>query len=276
MIRKWPEGKHVAVLFDVMFEGWGVGVGPGMGPMGNPIKPGYLDTANLGWGQYAINNGMDRLLNVYQEEGLEGGIFVSGTLMEQCPDLIKKCADAGHEMILHGDLQDELPVYLEKDVEREKLQKCIKLMTDITGKRPVGYGSPRFTDSLNTKELLVENGIKYTTDWLGSDLPMLQKTPAGEICLLPFTMNINDMPICVRFGHSAEMYYDVMKYEFENWFADHPNEKVVVWITAHTHVFGRPYGAAAFKKAMRYIKGLPYVWLAKPYEVASTMIDVNY
>ena len=276
MIRKWPEKKHVAVLFDVMFEGWGAGAGPGMGPMGNPIKPGYQDTANIGWGQYAINNGIERLLKVYEEEGIEGSVFVSGTIMEQCPDLVKKCSDAGHEIVLHGDLQDELPIYLEEEAEHRKLEKCISLMTEITGKRPVGYGSPRFTDSLKTKELLVKNGIKYSTDWLGSDLPIIHKTPAGDICLLPFTVNVNDMPISVRFGHPAQMYCDVLAHEFENWFAAHPEEKIVVWVTAHAHVFGRPYGAAAFKEAMRYIKGLPYVWIAKPHEVASLVIDVDY
>jgi len=276
MIRNWPEGKHVAVLFDVMFEGWGVGVGPGMGPMGNPIKPGYLDTTNLGWGKYAIHHGMERLLKVYDEEGITGGVFVSGTILEQCPELVKLCADKGHEIILHGDLQDELPVYLEEAVEREKVERSIRMVKEITGKTPVGSGSPRFTESPNTQKILVENGVKYTTDWLGSDLPLINQTPAGEICLLPFTMNINDMPISVRFGHSPQMYYDAMVDEFEGWFRDHPEEKAVVWITAHTHVYGRPYGAAAFKKCMQYIKSLPYVWIAQPHEVASTVIDIEY
>ena len=272
----WPKGKHIAVLFDVMFEGWGVNKGPAMGPMGNPIKPGYQDTANIGFGQYAFNNGIQRLLKVFEEEGLQGSAFVSGTVMEQRPDLVRMVAESGHELVLHGDLQDELPIYLDEEIERAKIKKCIHLMTELGGKKPVGYGSPRFTDSLNTRRILVENGIQYSTDWLGSDLPVVETTEAGDICRIPFTMNVNDMPISMRFGQAAHQYYDVLVDEFEGWYKDHPEEKAVVWVTAHTHVFGRPYGAAQFKKAMQYIKSIPYVWIARPHEVAATVMDINY
>ena len=51
MKRNWPEEKHVAVLFTIMFEGWEEGAAPGVGPMGNALKPGYYDTANARLGK---------------------------------------------------------------------------------------------------------------------------------------------------------------------------------------------------------------------------------
>ena len=34
MKRNWPEEKHVAVLFTIMFEGWEEGAAPGVGRQG--------------------------------------------------------------------------------------------------------------------------------------------------------------------------------------------------------------------------------------------------
>ena len=39
---RWPGGRHVAVVFNVAFEGWSDGKAPGIGPMGNPLPGGIL------------------------------------------------------------------------------------------------------------------------------------------------------------------------------------------------------------------------------------------
>ena len=276
MMRNWPEGKNIAVTFSLMFEGWEDGAAPGIGPMGNPLKPGYLDTANRGWAEYASNNGLDRLLKIFKDQGITGSVFCSGVMMERYPELIKRIDAEGHEIVLHSYAQNICPVYLDEETEKTQLDRCIQLVETLTGKRPAGFGSPRGTGSLKTSELLAERGVKYTIDWMGSDMPMIEKTPKGDICKLPFTMDVNDMPMYVRYGNSSTIYCDTLIDEFENWFNKHPEEKVVYWITAHCHVFGRPYGAIQFLKAMQYIQSLPNVWIAKPYEIASTVIDIDY
>ncbi len=49
---RWPDGRHVAVVFNVAFEGWSDGKAPGIGPMGNPLPGGIFDTNALAWGHY--------------------------------------------------------------------------------------------------------------------------------------------------------------------------------------------------------------------------------
>ena len=276
MKRNWPEGKHVAVLFTIMFEGWEEGAAPGVGPMGNALKPGYYDTANAGWAKYAANNGLERQLKILKEEEIKASVFCSGVQMERHPDLIKKIAAEGHEVCLHSLAQNIIPIYLDEATEREQMSHCLDLAVSLTGKHPVGYCSPRCTPSLSTSKLLAENGLKYTIDWMGSDLPMVEHTEAGDICLMPFPMNVNDMPLYVRYGNAPDQYYRNLVDEFDNWYAKHPEEKVVYWVTAHSHVFGRPFGAVQFQRCIQYIKSLPYVWIAQPHEVASTVLDVTY
>ncbi len=52
MRQEWPEGKHIAVMFDVMFEAWGVGKGPAAGPMGNPIN--HSTQSGLSWPESSV------------------------------------------------------------------------------------------------------------------------------------------------------------------------------------------------------------------------------
>jgi len=276
MTKNWPAGKNVAVTFSVMFEGWEDDAAPGVGPMGNPLRPGYLDTANQEWAKYAAIDGLPRLLRLFEQENLLGSIFCSGIMVERHPEILRQAAQAGHELGIHSYAQNIIPVYLDEETERRQMKQCIELVTEVAGRRPVGYGSPRGTRSLVTNDLLTENGIKYTWDWMGSDLPLVQQTKNGPLCLMPFTMNVNDMPIYVRYGNGADNYFAALQSEFDGWYAKHPEEKAVFWVTVHSHIFGRPFGAIQYQKAMQYIKSLPYVWIAQPYEIAQTVMDFDF
>ena len=38
----WPNGKRIAVVFNVCLEAWSDGKAPGISPMGNPLPPGVV------------------------------------------------------------------------------------------------------------------------------------------------------------------------------------------------------------------------------------------
>ncbi len=44
-----PGSKNIAVTFMIAYEGWSAGKTPGIGPMGNPLPPGNIDTNALSW-----------------------------------------------------------------------------------------------------------------------------------------------------------------------------------------------------------------------------------
>ena len=46
---RWPGGKRVAIIFNIAYEAWSDGQAPGIGPMGNVLKPGYFDTNAFSW-----------------------------------------------------------------------------------------------------------------------------------------------------------------------------------------------------------------------------------
>ena len=52
----WPNGKRIAVVFNVCLEAWSDGKAPGISPMGNPLPAGVLDTMAISWAAYGVRD----------------------------------------------------------------------------------------------------------------------------------------------------------------------------------------------------------------------------
>ena len=53
----WPKDRPLAVSVSVMLEGWAAPDAPGMGPMGNLLKPGTIDLQGRSWADYGAKVG---------------------------------------------------------------------------------------------------------------------------------------------------------------------------------------------------------------------------
>src|SRR3989304_7318045 len=109
----WPGGARLAVMFNIMFEGWSEGKAPGIGPMGNPIqKPGVLDTQAISWARYGGTSGIWRLLEILDRHGVRGTVFASGVVAERYPEAPPAAVRAGHAPAAHSYAQEIVPAYL--------------------------------------------------------------------------------------------------------------------------------------------------------------------
>ncbi len=73
---------------------------------------------------------------------------------------MKAVAAAGYEISIHG-YSHENPIAMTREQEMAVQDKCIDLVTQLSGKRPTGYVAPWWEFSIVTNELLLERGIKY-------------------------------------------------------------------------------------------------------------------
>jgi peptidoglycan/xylan/chitin deacetylase (PgdA/CDA1 family) len=264
----WPEGKALAVSVNVMCEAWTDDAAPGIGPMGNPLKAGFLDTQARSWGEYGMTHGAPRLLDIVGDLGVPCGTYASGIIAEKWPELLRRIDSDGHFIGAHAWMQNILPVYQECGEEEADLKKGVALFADVIGKAPKGFSSPRGTFSANTPELLVENGFTWHIDYFNADLPYRLDTPAGPLAAVPFTMEINDLPIYMRYGNQPQAYSDTLKRIVDK-YDTIGRPPAVLDITAHAHVFGRPYGAIEFKAAIESVMNVDWVWMTTHQELAS-------
>jgi Polysaccharide deacetylase len=249
MTEGWPDGRTIAVSVSVMLEGWSDGAAPGVGPMGNPLKPGVLDLQARSWAEYGPNVGAWRLLDVLARAGATAVFYVSGVLAERYPLLMRSIVDAGHTVAGHSWGQDIIPATQTRAEEERDLTHCIAACEAATGVPLRGWLSPRCTPSTATAELLASNGFIWHADYFDQDLPRILEMPSGPLVAVPFTMEVNDMPLYVRYGNEPAAFTAT----FERIVSEAPATDARPFcldITVHAHVFGRPYGAIEFKKTL--------------------------
>lgn len=256
----WPADQPLAVSVNVMLEGWADGSAPSIGPMGNPLKPGVRDFQALSWAEYGPKTGMHHLLRVLDQEAVRAVVYTSGVVAERHPDLPREIVLRGHTVAAHGWSQGTLPAYLSLAEEEADIARCVDVLTRTAGQQPQGWLSPRCTPSAETSRLLVEAGFRWHAEMFDTDLPYRLTTPAGSLLGMPFTMEVNDMPLYVRYGNEPDAFTRTLERIVAGW------ERLgrpfaCLDITVHAHVFGRPYGLIALLDALAAVRARPWCWL---------------
>lgn len=270
--RNWPAERQIALSVSVMLEGWTDDSAPGIGPMGNPLKAGVLDLQGQSWAAYGAEVGAWRLLDTLAAAGVKAVFYVSGILAERYPPLMKAIIATGHDIAAHSWGQNIVPAYQTREEEKTDLLRCLKAIELSSGQRPRGWISPRCTPSQNTSELLAEAGFAWHGDIFNSDLPYLLKTSAGSLMAVPFTMEVNDMPLYIRYGNEPEAFTRVLQRVLEN--VDSISRKpFCLDLTVHAHVFGRPFGAIEFAKSLELAKRHAATWLTDHSTLASQFAE---
>lgn len=119
-------------------------------------------------GLFAGEVGSIRLLNLFDKYNIKTTWFIPGHSIETFPDQMKEVVKRGHEVGIHG-YSHENPIAMNREQEVAILDHCIKLVTDLSGKRPTGYVAPWWEFSPVTNELLLERGIKYDHSLMHDD-----------------------------------------------------------------------------------------------------------
>jgi hypothetical protein len=245
----WPRERPLAISVNVMLEGWTDDSAPGIGPMGNPLRAGVLDTQARSWAEYGPKVGAWRILEILAAQRLSAVFYVSGILAERHSDLMRAIAGGGHAVAAHGWAQNVIPAYQSAEEEEADLDRCISAIEQSTGVRPTGWLSPRCTPSARTSELLASAGFAWHADFFDDDLPHLHVTKAGAITAVPFTMEVNDMPLYVRYGSEPEAFTRILERIVSGW-PKLGRAAGCLDITVHAHVFGRPMGALEFMNSL--------------------------
>ena len=256
----WPNDRPLAVSVSVMLEGWAAPDAPGMGPMGNLLRPGTVDLQGRSWADYGAKVGAWRLLDLLDQQDTKAVFYTSGVVAEQYPALPAAIVQHGHSVSAHGWSQGTLPPYLTPDQEAADIARCVDVIKATAGSAPEGWLSPRCTPSALTSGLLAAQGFRFHAEMFDSDLPYRIDTPSGALVGVPFTMEVNDMPLYVRYGNEPDAFTRTLTRIVTGW-PRLGSPFGCLDITVHAHVFGRPYGALAFLDSLAVVKDSPHCWL---------------
>jgi polysaccharide deacetylase family protein (PEP-CTERM system associated) len=117
------------------------------------------------WGDYEsrVAANTDRLLALFAEFGVHATFFVLGWVAEREPALVRRVAEAGHEIASHG-YAHRLVYHQQPEEFREDIRRSKALIEAAAGQPVNGYRAPSFSitpRSLWALDVLAEEGFLY-------------------------------------------------------------------------------------------------------------------
>lgn len=261
----WPDGKRIAVVFNICLEAWSEGKASPINPMGNPLPPQALDLMAISWAAYGANRGIRRLLAGLARHGARASVAVNGIIADTAPDTVRAVAEAGHEIAGHSWAMDVIPGLMTEDQERANIERCTEALAKAAGAPVTGWLSPRATPSTATAALLAAAGYAWHGDTLSGDLPYLESFGERDIVAIPFGTDVNDMP-SMKYGAQPGQMVDSFVQNLEA--ARATGETTIVDVTTHAHIYGRPRGAYFHDKIAEIAAASSDVWIATRGEIA--------
>jgi peptidoglycan/xylan/chitin deacetylase (PgdA/CDA1 family) len=266
---KLPNDAKIAVSFFVAFEAFEKSSQYREGD----DKP---DLASLAYGEYGGKAGIWRIMDVLARNQVKGTIDTNGRIAEDFPDALKELHAAGHEIVGHGWVNDTALLSLEPAREKELIKRTLDSLASVTGKRPIGWVSPGHRINEYTFTHFVEEGILWTGDLPGPDIPQHRMINGKPLIIMPRLDYANDLSLIFRAKNLARVYFESFKTAFDLLYAEgRAGSPKLIDALVHAHIGGRPNIIGVFEECIRYAKGFKNVWFCTKGEIATWYRD-NY
>ena len=251
-----PDGNRLAVFLVVNIERWDIDramprqvLTP---PQGASVVP---DLPNWAWHEYGMRVGFWRLKKALDRHGITPTLAINGVVPAAYPQVTQACREAGWEFMVHG--HHQMATHLVED-QRGMIHQAIAAVHEAAGHRPVGWLAPGLTETLETPDLLAEAGIRYCADWVIDDLPTTIRTRHGPMLTMPYSVELNDIPIMMIQHHRAEELFDRTVAQFDR-LHEEANEAgaKVMGLAVHPYISGVPHRIRWFERALAHMAARP-------------------
>ena len=183
----WPDGKRIAVMvtFDYDAEFLRISRAKSKG-----TSIGFTDFSR---GQYGPHEGLARCLDMLDTMNIKSTFFVPGAVIETYRDTVEEIQRDCDELACHG-YRNESDPELSRDEMIKILDKSEALLSEITGKKPVGHRAPESVLQDFMPELLAERGYLYSSSMKDCDWAYLWEKDQKELPLveLPNDITMDD------------------------------------------------------------------------------------
>ena len=249
---KLPDGARVAVWVIVNVEEWDINARMARGilptPQGVEIIP---DIPNYSWHDYGMRVGFWRIKEVMDRHGIRATVSLNASVCYSYPQITEAMVKADWEIMGHGFKQRALPL---EDDERQVIRKTITTIREETGTAPRGWMGPGLAETFDTPDILAEEGIEYVCDWVNDDQPYPLKVKAGRLISIPYTLELNDIPIFIVQHHRSPEMFERGKDHFETLYREGEESARIMAIAVHPYITGVPHRIGYFDKLLEYLK----------------------
>jgi len=253
---------RITVALTFLMENWSPGTAPPYSPMTSPPKPGTVDRAGIQWSDYGGRSGIARLLRVARQHGATGTVCINARSAELFPETVRHIVAQGFEIGAHNYAQDEVLSGLDEDEERALIRKCLRILHEVSGTRPVGWLSSTIATTERTADLLAQEKLLWHGDYNYLDQPQKLDTRFGGIVAIPHSDYADNRVL----RGAPEDWFGCHRDLFDYLYRQEPGS--LINITMHGNFGGRPLMAAQLDKLLAYIRTHSDVWMPRHDELA--------
>lgn len=243
------DGKPLMVHLAMNIEYW---------PFDRPMPRGIIppphgataqppDIPNYAWVEYGMRVGMPRIMTMLADRGLPASAFMNAQVADVYPSLTEAVVKEGWELVGHGWFQQSLK---QADDESSVIRQSLARLKEAGGQPARAWLGPGIAETYDTVDILKSEGVEFLHDWAVDDLPVWLRTKHGPMVGLPYTFELNDVPIyTIQNGSSDEILkrLEATVAVYERELDQNPR---VLTLALHPHIVGVPHIAYYFEKAL--------------------------
>lgn len=242
-------GKRLLVHLCMNIEYWPIErpMPRGVLPAPHGVATAPPDVPNFSWVEYGLRCGMPRIMGMLAERNIKASAFMNAQVSDVYPRLTDRVLQAEWELVGHGWFQQSLK---QVDDEEEVIIRCLKRLEALSGQKTRAWLGAGLGETDKTPDLLRQHGVEFLHDWVLDDLPFWMWTEHGPMVGLPYTFELNDVPIyAIQHGASDEILtrtkatLDMFERELER-------QVRIITFGLHPHIIGVPHVAHQFEKAI--------------------------
>ncbi len=166
-------------------------------PTGVAVQP---DVPNWSWHEYGMRVGVWRFFDAFDRHNIRPTLSINAEVVEIYPRVAAAARERRWEFMGHALVQ--MPIHQVTD-QRAMIHRSLELLGDFTGARPKGWLGPGLTETEETPDLLAEAGVQYVGDFVHDDEPTELQTKHGPLVTLPYTVELNDIPMMMVQHHTG-------------------------------------------------------------------------
>ena len=272
----WPGNARIAVQFVINYEEGGennilhgdpaseaflseiIGAAPWPGQRHMNMESIY---------EYGARAGFWRLWRAFTSRSMPVTVFGIAHALMRGPEQVAAMREADWEIASHGLKWIEYKDFT-AEAERAHIQEAIRIHTEVTGTRPLGFYQGRCSEH-TVRLVMEEGGFLYSADSIADDLPYWVAGPSGPFLMVPYTMDANDMRFATAQGfNSGDQFFSYLKDSFDVLYREGETHPRMLSIGLHCRLAGRPGRAAAVERFLDYVQAHDRVWVTRRVDIA--------
>ena len=236
---KLPGRARLVFWTIVNLEVWDIGK-----PMARQVLPPPTgqtqmpDVPNWSWHEYGMRVGVWRFFDLFKRLKIRPTLAINARVCEDYARVAEQAKAEAWEFMGHS--YEQGPIHAEPD-QRVMVAHSLDIIERFCGKRPLGWLGPGLTETLETPEILAAAGIKYIGDWVYDDEPTAIRTAVGPLLTLPYTVELNDIPMMIIQHHESDYLLRRAIDQFDRLYAEGEQRVKIFTLAIHPYISGQPH-----------------------------------